>query len=116
MQIKQLSQSEPSSPPSSTPDWVARIDILRSLRLHKMLATLIALLTIGLGIAVKARHHASYEASSVVYVSPNFPATLAVSQEQVSPYDSYIEEQVHSVTQYNVLSGALRKLKPGVWQ
>jgi succinoglycan biosynthesis transport protein ExoP len=116
MQIKQLSQSKASSPPSSTPDWVVRIDILRSLRLHKMLASLIALATIGLGIAAKARHHATYEASSVVYVSPNFPATLAASQEQEYPYDSYVEEQVHSVTQYNVLSQALRKLKPGVWQ
>jgi polysaccharide biosynthesis transport protein len=116
MQIKQLSQSEPSSPPSPPPDWVKRIDILRSLRLHKLLATLIALLTIGLGIAAKARHHASYEATSVIYVSPNFPATLAASQEQEYPYDSYVEEQVHSVTQYNVLSEALRKLKPGVWQ
>ena len=57
-----------------------------------------------------------YEASSVVYVSPNFPATLAASEEQEYPYDSYIEEQVHSVTRYNVLSEALRKLKPGVWQ
>ena len=118
MQIKQLSQSVPPSPspPASTPDWVLRIDILRSLRLHKMLATLIALFAIGLGIAAKARHHATYEASSVVYVSPNFPATLAASQEQEYPYDSYVEEQVHSVTQYNVLSQALRKLKPGVWQ
>jgi polysaccharide biosynthesis transport protein len=116
MQIKQISQAQSSSPPPSTPDWVRRIDILRSLRLHKMLATLIALSTMGLGIAAKARHHASYEASSVVYVSPNFPATLAASQEQEYPYDSYIEEQVHSVTQYHVLSEALGKLKPGVWQ
>jgi polysaccharide biosynthesis transport protein len=116
MQIKQISQSESSSPPSSTPDWVLRIDILRSLRLHKMLATLIALSTIGLGIAAKARHHPTFEATSVVYVSPNFPATLAASQEQEYPYDSYIEEQVHSVTQYNVLSEALSKLKPGIWQ
>ncbi len=57
-----------------------------------------------------------YEATSVVYVSPNFPATLKVSEEQEYPYDSYIEEQVHSVASYNVLTDALRKLKPGVWQ
>lgn len=116
MQIKQLSQSQPSSPPSPKPDWLERIDILRSLRLHKMLATLIALLAMGLGVAAKARHHPSYEASSVVYVSPNFPATLAATQEQQYPYDSFIEEQVHSVTQYSVLSAALGTLKPGVWQ
>ena len=53
MHIKQLGQSEPSSAAASTPDWVIRIDIMRSLRLHKMLATLIALLAIGVGIAVQ---------------------------------------------------------------
>ena len=116
MHIKQLSQSEPSLPLDSTPDWVSRIDVMRSLRLHKMLATLIALLVIGVGVAFRARHHPTFEATSVVYVSPNFPATLKASEEQDYPYDSYIEEQVHSVAGYNVLTDALRKLKPGVWR
>ena len=52
----------------------------------------------------------------MVYVSPNFPATLKASEEQDYPYDSYIEEQVHSVAGYNVLTDALRKLEPGVWR
>lgn len=116
MHIKQLGQSEPSLPTTSAPDWLSRIDIMRSLRLHRMLATLIALSLIGLGLAFRARHSPTYEASSVVYVSPNFPATLATSQEQEYPYDSFIEEQVHSVAGYNVLADALRNLRPGVWQ
>src|SRR5208282_2637149 len=81
-----------------------------------MLATLIALSVIGLGLAFWARHRPTYEASSVVYVSPNFPATFSTSQEQEYPYDSFIEEQIHSVAGYNVLTDALRRLKPGVWQ
>ena len=88
----------------------------RSLRLHKMAATLITLLTLGLGVALAVRHRAMYEATSVVYVSPNFHATLVTNQEQEYPYDSYIEEQVHSVTKYNVLVDAIGKLKAGVWQ
>ena len=116
MHIKQLSQSEPSLPPASVPNWMLRIDVMRSLRLHKMLATLTALLVTVLGVAFLARHRPTYEATSVVYVSPNFPATLKVSEEQEYPYDSYMEEQVHSVAGYNVLTDALRKLKPGVWQ
>jgi polysaccharide biosynthesis transport protein len=116
MQIKQLGQSKPSLPSSPAPDWMARIDVMRSLRLHKMLATVIALSVIGLGVAFVARHHSWYEATSVVYVSPNFPATLKASEEQEYPYDSYIEEQVHSVKGYNVLANALRQLQVGVWQ
>jgi polysaccharide biosynthesis transport protein len=117
MQIKQIGQSKPSSPPSSsTPDWMTRIDVMRSLRLHKMLATVVALSILGLGGAVVARHRPTYEATSVIYVSPNFPATLKASEETDYPYDSYIEEQVHSVKGYNVLADALRTLQPGVWQ
>jgi uncharacterized protein involved in exopolysaccharide biosynthesis/Mrp family chromosome partitioning ATPase len=89
---------------------------MRSLRLHKMLATLIALFVIGVGVTLRARHHPTFEATSIVYVSPNFPATFKASEEQEYPYDSFIEEQVHSVAGYNVLTEALRRLKPGVWQ
>ena len=89
---------------------------MRSLRLHKMLASVIALLVVGFGFALLARHRPTFEATSVVYVSPNFPATLKASEEQDYPYDSYIEEQVHSIKSYNVLSNALREIKPGFWQ
>ena len=41
---------------------------------------------------------------------------ICTSQEQEYPYDSFIEEQVHSVTRFNVLSEALRRLNPGVWR
>src|ERR1700758_5018083 len=121
MHIKQLGQSKPSlpsssTPSSSTPDWMTRVDIMRSLRLHKMLATVVALSIMGLGAVVVARHRPTFEATSVIYVSPNFPATLKASEETEYPYDSYIEEQVHSVKGYNVLANALRTLKPGIWQ
>jgi polysaccharide biosynthesis transport protein len=116
MHIKNFSQSQPSQPPTASLDWRSRIDVLRSLRLHKMAATLITLLTLGLGVALAVRHRAQFEATSVVYVSPNFHATLVANQEQEYPYDSYIEEQVHSVTKYNVLVDAVGKLKPGAWQ
>jgi polysaccharide biosynthesis transport protein len=116
MHIKNFSQSQPSQPPAASLDWRSRIDVLRSLRLHKMAATLITLLTLALGVALAVRHRAQFEATSVVYVSPNFHATLVANQEQEYPYDSYIEEQVHSVTKYNVLVDAIGKLKPGVWQ
>ena len=109
MNIRQISQVAPTPPPSKTPDWIARIDVLRSLRIHKFTATLIALATMMAGLVLVSRHHASYEATSVVYVSPNFHATLVANQEQEYPYDSYVEEQVHSVTSYNIVADAVGK-------
>jgi len=82
MHIKNFSQSQPSQPPAASLDWRSRIDVLRSLRLHKMAATLITLLTLALGVALAVRHRAQFEATSVVYVSPNFHATLVANQEQ----------------------------------
>ena len=116
MPIKQLSQSKSFVPGNTLPGWISRIDVLRSLRLHKVLATAIVLSTVTLGLAFRARHQPTYLATSVVYVSPNFPATLKVSEEQEYPYDSFIEEQVHSVSGFNVLVDAIKRLPPGVWQ
>jgi len=116
MPIKQLSQTEPSLSPTAPPTWMARIDVLQSLRVHRLLATVIALSTMGLGVAIMLSRRPSYEAVSVIYVSPNFHPTLATNAEQEYPYDNFVEEQVRTITSYNVLADALKKLKPGVWQ
>jgi len=116
MPIRQLSQSKSFVPADTAPDWVVRVDVLRSLRLHKVLVAAIALTIVALGLGFRARHHPTYAATSVVYVSPNFPATLKVNEEQEYPYDSFIEEQVHSVTGFSVLEDAVRKMPIGIWR
>lgn len=122
MDIKQLSHSDSrhAPPPASQTPAVGgmsfKINVLRSLRLHALAATVATLLTLGLGLAVLLRHRPTYTAVSQIYVSPTFPATLTPSQEQQYPYDSFVEEQAHSVTQYDVVLDAVHRLKPGVWQ
>ena len=124
MDIKQFNYPEPrhaSLPPPqptlpASPGFSFNIDILRSLRIHALAATLIALLTFVLGLAVLIRHHLTYAATSVVYVSPTFPATLTPDREQEYPYESYIAEQINTVTRYDVLADALHRLKPGLVQ
>jgi polysaccharide biosynthesis transport protein len=116
MPIKQLSQSEASPSQAGPPNWTSRIDVLQSLRVHRLLATVIALATMGLGLAFVLSRRPLFEATSVVYVSPNFHATLATNQEQEYPYDSFVEEQVHAVTGYNVLAEAVKRMKPGMWR
>jgi polysaccharide biosynthesis transport protein len=104
-------------PPAPAPTGMPfKPDILRSLRIHGLAAAVVTLLTLGLGLAVLIRNRPTYVATSVVYVSPTFPATLNPEQEQQYPYDSYVAEQAHSVTRYDVLADALRQLKPGLVQ
>lgn len=124
MDIKQVSYPEsrqiaappPAAPlPPSRPPF--KINVMQSLRIHALAATLVALLTLGLGIALIIRHGLTYTATAVVYVSPTFPATLTTDQETTYPaYESYMAEQEHSVTRYDVLADAIHKLKPGEWQ
>ncbi len=124
MDIKQFNYPEPRYTPlppqqpaaSSPPGSSFSIDILRSLRVHALTATLVTLLTFVLGLAVLIRHHLMYAATAVVYVSPTFPATLTPDREQEYPYETYIAEQINTVTRYDVIADALHKLPLGLVQ
>lgn len=93
-----------------------RINVLKSLRLHAVTAVLVTLVVLGLGLAFLLRRGASYLSTSTIYVSPTFPKTLIEDRETEYPYDSYVQQQVHSITRYEVLQDALRHLPPGVWR
>jgi uncharacterized protein involved in exopolysaccharide biosynthesis len=93
-----------------------RINVIKSLRLHTVTSILVALLVLGLGLAVVARHKASYETYSTIYVSPTPITTLVADRELERPYDSYISETVHDINRYDVLAEAIRKMPPGLWQ
>lgn len=93
-----------------------KINVLKSLKIHKVTAILVALVTLGLGLAVILRHHDIYSATSILYVSPNPHTTLTEDREQEYPYETYIQQQVHAVTRYDVMAAALHKLPQGTWQ
>src|SRR5580698_3995831 len=67
--------------PSSTGPAL-RINVLKSLRLHAVSAVLVALVILGLGLAVLLRRGVIYVAESTIYVSPTFPKTLIEDREQ----------------------------------
>lgn len=108
-----VSPGQPLRPSSKGP--VIRINILRSLQLHAVTAAVVAILVLGLGLAFLLRGAPLYQVFSVVYVSPTFPATLHLDREQEYPYDSYAQEQVRAVTNYDVIQDAIHHLPPGVW-
>jgi succinoglycan biosynthesis transport protein ExoP len=93
-----------------------RINVKRSLRLHPVTAILVTLVTLGMGLAVVARHKATYAAAASIYVSPTFPKTLTEDHEQDRPYDSYIQQQIHAITRYDIMAQAIHKMPPGLWQ
>jgi len=110
----------PPPPPAPRPSAPAgggiRINVLRSLKIHAITASLIAIVTCGLGMAVLLRHRPTYSATSIIYVSPNFPKTLTDDREQQYQYDTYIQEEIHTVTRYDVIADAIKKLPPGTWR
>jgi uncharacterized protein involved in exopolysaccharide biosynthesis len=85
-----------------------RINVLRSLRTHRVTALLVTLLVLGLGLAVIAKHKPNY-------VAPTPIKTLVEDRELERPYDSYIQETVHSISRYDILAEAIRRMPPGVW-
>jgi capsular polysaccharide biosynthesis protein len=51
-----------------------------------------------------------YSSQSVVYISPKFPKVLNTDSEVELPYDSYFEDQIQTVTRYDIISDAISQL------
>jgi succinoglycan biosynthesis transport protein ExoP len=92
-----------------------RINVLKSLRLHRVTAILVALVVLGLGLAVVARHKPYYGATSIIYVSPTVPKTLTEDHELDRPYESYVQEIIHDVDRSDILAEAIHKMPAGLW-
>ena len=54
-----------------------------------------------------------YSATSTIYVSPNFPKTLTDDREQQYQYETYIQEEMHSITRYDVIADAIAQTAAG---
>jgi hypothetical protein len=108
--------------PASHPEQVFfHFDFLRSLQLHGKLAIGIFALALTLATAYVLRMWPIYEAQSLVYIQP---APLHLMDRGASnswpfdsnTYESYIQQQIHSVTRSDVLLGALHKLPVTAWR
>jgi polysaccharide biosynthesis transport protein len=119
---RQLEPQQPANLPPPAPRPATgggggfRINVLRSIKIHAITASLIAIVTCGLGLAVLLRHKPMYSATAIIYVSPNFPKTLTDDREQQYQYETYIQEEIHTVTRYDVMADAIKKMPAGVWQ
>lgn len=107
--------------PASNPEKALfRMDIRRSLELHRRLAITVAVVGIALTISYFFRSWPVYEANCLVYVSPSPGKVLDGGAQPFAfdgaSYQSYIQQQMVDVTREDVLVGALHKLDPGSWQ
>lgn len=98
-----------------------RLDLLRSLQLHRRLAIGIALAGLAAAVGYVLFLWPIYTAQSVVYIQPAPPKVMDQGYMAQWPYDSstyesFIQQQVQSITGMQVLIGALHKLEPGAWQ
>jgi uncharacterized protein involved in exopolysaccharide biosynthesis len=87
------------------------VDVAGSLRRHWLVATLIPLIFIGCGaffLLKKAKP--DYESHSVVYLSPKFPKLLAGDTEVELPYESYVQDQIQTVTRHDIIADSITKL------
>lgn len=111
--------TRPSLPPPDQETRKRPMDPLGSVRRHRKLAlwTTLGVMLVS-GVLVYLRGGTTYQAISYVYVSPTFPTTLSSDEnkEQDRPYDGYIADEVQTVTRYDILAAALKKLAPGTWQ
>ncbi len=89
-----------------------RLDLLRSLQLHRGLALGIALACAVLAVAYWFRVGPVYQAESVVYIQPAPPRVMP---QGPSTYESYIQQQIQNVTRAEVLTLAVHKLESGAW-
>jgi succinoglycan biosynthesis transport protein ExoP len=88
----------------------------RSLRVHWPTASIVSLALLACTAAFLTHYKPSYSATSYIYVSPTFHKTLTDDSETSYPYDSYMQQQVHSITSYEVLTDAIHAMPPGAWQ
>jgi uncharacterized protein involved in exopolysaccharide biosynthesis/Mrp family chromosome partitioning ATPase len=98
-----------------------RLDVLRSLQLHRRLALGIALAGLALAVVYFFGMWPVYLAESVVYVQPAPSKVIDQGGAARWPFDSntyesYIQQQMMNVTGTDVLTGALHKLGPGIWR
>ena len=99
---------------------LVRIDLLRSLEMHRTLALVIALIGAALAIACLMLLWPAYVAQSIVSVQPRTSGAQDTGALQgaygTAAFNSFIQQQMLKSTSTEVLIDALHKLAPGSWQ
>ncbi len=95
-----------------------RLDLLRSLRMHPVLALSTTIVSLILLLLYGSAMKPMYEAESLVYVQPE---PIPLLGENLKPafdpgkYDSLLQEQIQSMQRPDTIAAAIDKLPKSVW-
>src|ERR1700730_14869646 len=85
--------------------------IFSSVRRHLPVFLIVSFVLVGCGAFVfRNKAKPVYSSQSVVYISPKFPKVLNPDSEVDLPYDSYFQDQIQTVTRYDIVSDAITEL------
>jgi polysaccharide biosynthesis transport protein len=102
-------QRKVAQAPGEEARW--NVNVLNSLKRHWVVSVFVSVLLLFVGgfVLIK-KSNPVYSSHSVVYVSPKFPKLLSGDSELDRPYDSYVQDEVHTVTRYDIIADAIAKL------
>jgi uncharacterized protein involved in exopolysaccharide biosynthesis len=102
---------------------IFRLDLGRSFKMHRRLVLGFVLAGAVLAAIYVTTNWRVYTAESLVYIQPTPSSALGGAAPMHWPYnydpatyDSYIQQQMLSMTRPDVLAGAIAKLSPGPWR
>jgi len=95
----------------------SKIDVLESVRRHRVLAALLALLAICIAVpAAWILGTPTYAATAVIFVSPRFVSNLADGGEQkfesATQYRDYVQQNVRTINRFDIVLEALQRTGP----
>ena len=89
--------------------------LFSSFRRHLPVFLIVFFVLVGCGAFVfRNKAKPVYSSQSVVYISPKFPKVLNPDSELDLPYDSYFQDQIQTVTRYDIVADAISRLPPGI--
>jgi polysaccharide biosynthesis transport protein len=88
-----------------------KLNVIASVRRHWVMSLIVFLVILASGLFILWKKvRPVYNSHSVVYISPKFPTVLNNNSEVELPYDSYFQEQVQTVSRYDILHDAIASL------
>ena len=96
-----------------------KMDLRRSLKMHRRAAIWVFAITTVALVALAMTRKPQYMAQSLIYIQPGTPKPLT----DVTPgfydssrYDSYMQQQLQTITRDDILADALKQIPAGMWQ
>jgi polysaccharide biosynthesis transport protein len=88
-----------------------KLNVIASVRRHWAVSLIVFFVILGSSLLVLWKAvRPVYDAQTVIYISPKFPTVLNNNTEVELPYDSYFQQQIQTVTRYDILHDAIASL------